>query len=69
MKIEQAKALHLEANINRDDEVLRAGRRLSVGWILVLAIPLVAAGIWVAKREGIPVPASKESASASPGAE
>ena len=68
MKIEQAKALRLEANINRDDEVLRAGRRLSVGWILALAIPLVAAGLWVAKREVIPVPASKESASASPGA-
>ncbi len=67
MKIEQAKALHLEANINRDDEVLRAGRRLSIGWILLLvAIPLVAAGVWVANREGVSVSAPNESATASP---
>jgi HlyD family secretion protein len=66
MKIEQAKALRLEANINRDDEVLRAGRRFSVGWILMLvAIPLVAAGFWVAKSEGVSVSARNQSASTS----
>lgn len=69
MKIEQAKALRLEASINRNDEVLRAGRRLSSGWILLLAaMPLVAVGTWVANRNGIPVPALKKTVSASPGA-
>lgn len=55
MKIEQAKALRLEANINRDKEVLRAGRRFSTGWILtVAAIFLAAAGVLVVKRGGLP---------------
>ena len=51
MKIDQAKALRLEATINRDEEVQRAGRRLSIGWI-VAALALLALGvsIWWMQR-------------------
>lgn len=47
MKIEQAKALKLEAEINRDGEVQRAGNALPVRWIATFAILLaLATGIW-----------------------
>jgi RND family efflux transporter MFP subunit len=70
MKIEQAKALRLEANINRDDEVRRAGRRLHAGWMAAVAtIVFVAAGLWFANRNGAaPVPTQVTTA-AQPAAE
>jgi HlyD family secretion protein len=67
MKIEQAKALHLEANINRDKEVQNAGRRPPIGGI-VAAIALLAliAGIWWTRPPRIEA-VTAPSTNASPG--
>jgi len=70
MKIEQAKALRLEANINRDDEVRRAGRRLHAGWMAAVAcIVLVAAGLWFANRNRAAAVPTQETTTAPPPAE
>ena len=70
MKIEQAKALRLEANINRDDEVRRAGRRFHAGWMAAVAcIVLVAAGLWFANRNRAAAVPTQETTTAPPPAE
>jgi len=52
MKIEKAKDLHLEANINRDDEIRRAGIGRHGGWIVAaFALSALASGIWWMRSE------------------
>lgn len=48
MKIEQAKALQLEASINRDEEVRRAGRRSGFPWLIGGAAATAAGIAWFA---------------------
>lgn len=55
MKIEQAKALRLEANINRDKEVARAGRRISTGWVVAGVAVALAAAIWILRPQAVGV--------------
>jgi RND family efflux transporter MFP subunit len=57
MKIEKAKALQLEAAINRDEEVRRAGRSVPGSWILItLLLPALAAGMWWMNKESQKAP-------------
>lgn len=59
MKIEKAKALQLEATINRDQEVQRAGKNLHVGWIAItLALGVLVGAVGWEKN------ATRESAAA-----
>lgn len=46
MKIEKAKALRLEASINRDHEVRRAGRQVPMPWLAAGGVVVLAVGAW-----------------------
>lgn len=62
MKIEKAKALQLEANINRDDEVRRAGGKFPLGWVVAVAALVIAGLLWWTR--GAPPPQTTPSAPA-----
>lgn len=70
MKIEKAKALQLEATINRDHEVRRAGMGLPVGWIVAgMALAALAIGLWwmdKERRERVPLRAVAQESPAQP---
>ncbi|MDX2079646.1 MAG: efflux RND transporter periplasmic adaptor subunit [Terrimicrobiaceae bacterium] len=68
MKIEQAKALRLEANINRDDEVSRAGRRFSPAWLVAGGVLALALAGWFLAPRGADAPSVAEPAAAAPAA-